>query len=370
MPLRADWAKSAADWTLDLSELEAALSERTKLLVLNTPHNPTGKVFSAAELEGIAHIVRKYPRLVVMSDEVYEFMTFDGLPHARISALPGMFDRTLSIHSAGKTFSATGWRIGYVIGPAPLITPLVRVHQASNFCTPTSLQVATAVAFDAAERDGYFAEFANFLELKRNKLVALLRTAQLDPIVPQVGERENAFPLGRERSLSLRRSSRPDRAAGRLLPARRHDQDRRADQLPAVGGARGHPARGAPRLRRLPPAHREGARRRRRRARRRRSSRSRPPLPLTARALGRSLAQAGVTALPASAFYSEGHRHITDSLARFCFCKVRRARASMSFDALSKARSLWSDPFGPQTDSTLESAFKRIIHSGLSKSPV
>ena len=95
-----------------------------------------------------------------------------------------------------------------------------------------------------------------------------------------------------------------------------------------------------------------------------------PPLPLIARALGRSLAQAGVTALPASAFYSEGHRHITDSLARFCFCKVRRARASMSFDALSKARSLWSDPFGPQTDSTLESAFKRIIHSGLSKSPV
>ena len=88
----------------------------------------------------------------------------------------------------------------------------------------------------------------------------------------------------------------------------------------------------------------------------------------SSRALGR--AQAGVTALPASAFYSEGHRHITDSLARFCFCKVRRARASMSFDALSKARSLWSDPFGPQTDSTLESAFKRIIHSGLSKSPV
>ena len=128
VPLRADWAKSSADWTLDLAELEAALTERTKLLVLNTPHNPTGKVFSAAELEGIAHIVRKYPRLVVMSDEVYEFMTFDGMPHARISALPGMFDRTLSIHSAGKTFSATGWRIGYVIGPAPLITPLVRAR--------------------------------------------------------------------------------------------------------------------------------------------------------------------------------------------------------------------------------------------------
>ena len=275
MPLRADWAKSAADWTLDLSELEAALSERTKLLVLNTPHNPTGKVFSAAELEGIAHIVRKYPRLVVMSDEVYEFMTFDGMPHARISALPGMFDRTLSIHSAGKTFSATGWRIGYVIGPAPLITPLVRVHQASNFCTPTSLQVATAVAFDAAERDGYFAEFANFLELKRNKLVALLRTAQLDPIVPQVGERENAFPLRRERSLSLRRSSRPDRAAGRLLPARRHDQDRLPTNYPlweAPEDIRSRSAATSPSTACSPKVRAAAAD-----ARRRRSSRPPPP---------------------------------------------------------------------------------------------
>ena len=121
--------------------------------MLNTPHNPTGKVFSREELEGIAALVHKYPKLVVMSDEVYEFMVFDDLKvcsdrrdlvmllrcrtrdlasssplrvtvvvfdttskHERISALPGMFDRTLSVHSAGKTFSATGWRIGYVIG--------------------------------------------------------------------------------------------------------------------------------------------------------------------------------------------------------------------------------------------------------------
>ena len=337
MPLRADWAKSAADWTLDLSELEAALSERTKLLVLNTPHNPTGKVFSAAELEGIAHIVRKYPRLVVMSDEVYEFMTFDGLPHARISALPGMFDRTLSIHSAGKTFSATGWRIGYVIGPAPLITPLVRVHQASNFCTPTSLQVATAVAFDAAERDGYFAEFATFLELKRNKLVALLRTAQLDPIVPQGGY----FLLADTTKIAVP-TNYPLWEAPEDIPLEER-RDFAVCRLLTEKAAPPPPTRAPPSV-----------------------ARSRPPP--SSRALGR--AQAGVTALPASAFYSEGHRHITDSLARFCFCKVRRARASMSFDALSEARSLWSDPFGPQTDSTLESAFKRIIHSGLSKSPV
>ena len=160
------------------------------------------------------------------------------------------------------------------------------MHQASNFCTPTSLQVATAVAFDAAERDGYFAEFATFLELKRNKLVALLRTAQLDPIVPQGGYFLLAdttkiavptnYPLW-EAPEDIPLEERRDFAVCRLLT----EKVRRA---PLSWFRR--PASFAP--------HRASS-----------------------RALGR--AQAGVTALPASAFYSEGHRHITDSLARFCF---------------------------------------------------
>jgi hypothetical protein len=146
VPLRTDWASSSGDWTLDLEELDAAMSEKTKMLVLNTPHNPTGKVFTRDELKGISDVVMRYPNVTVLSDEVYEFMTFDGLKHERIATLPGMWERTLSVYSAGKTFSATGWRVGYVVGPQPLITPLVRVHQASNFCTPSALQIAIAIA--------------------------------------------------------------------------------------------------------------------------------------------------------------------------------------------------------------------------------
>ena len=186
VPLRADWAKTSADWFLNLSELEAVLSDKTKLLVLNTPHNPTGKVFSDEELRGICELVKKYPRLIVLSDEVYENMVFDGI-HSRIAALDGMWDKCLSIYSAGKSFSATGWRVGYVFGPAPLITPLVRVHQASNFCTPTTLQVATATAFQYAEEHNYFDKLAQTLKAKRDKLANLLRLSNLEPILPQGG---------------------------------------------------------------------------------------------------------------------------------------------------------------------------------------
>lgn len=102
-------------WSLDLDELRAAFTPRTRLLLLNTPQNPTGKVFSRAELEGIAAIVRDHPRVLVVSDEVYENMAYDttgALPHVSISSLEGMWDRTLLVASAGKTFSITGWKVG------------------------------------------------------------------------------------------------------------------------------------------------------------------------------------------------------------------------------------------------------------------
>eukprot|EP00659_Diplonema_papillatum_P020636 gene20636-31795_t len=186
VPLRADWAQSSGDWKLDMDELAAALSDRTKLLVLNTPHNPTGKVFSREELQAISELVQKYPKLVVLSDEVYEYMVYEG-EHVRIGSLPGMWERTLSVYSAGKTFSATGWRVGYVFGPAPLVVPLVRVHQASNFCTPTVLQVATASALKEAERINYFDDLQKMMKGKRDKLADLLRMANLEPIVPEGG---------------------------------------------------------------------------------------------------------------------------------------------------------------------------------------
>eukprot|EP01060_Flectonema_neradi_P029791 TRINITY_DN419_c7_g1_i1.p1 TRINITY_DN419_c7_g1~~TRINITY_DN419_c7_g1_i1.p1 ORF type:complete len:474 (+),score=71.37 TRINITY_DN419_c7_g1_i1:41-1423(+) len=275
VPLRADWAKTSADWSLNLNELEAVLSDKTKLLVLNTPHNPTGKVFSDEELLGISNLVKKYPRLIVLSDEVYENMVFDGV-HSRIAAIDGMWEKCLSIYSAGKSFSATGWRVGYVFGPAPLITPLVRVHQASNFCTPTTLQVATANAMLHAEEHNYFQNLASELKGKRDKLANLLRLANLEPILPQGGY----FMLCDTTKIALTHP---------------------------------HPLWNAPQD--LPLAERRDF------------------------AVCKVLTEkAGVTAIPASAFYAPEHRHITDSLARFCFCK---------------------------TDETLEAAYQRIVRSGL-----
>ena len=103
---------SAADLRLDLNQLEHLITPKTKMLVLNTPHNPTGKVFSRQELSDICSLMQKYPQVLILSDEVYEFMCFDGLSHERIATMPDMFDRVISLFSAGKTFSCTGWRVG------------------------------------------------------------------------------------------------------------------------------------------------------------------------------------------------------------------------------------------------------------------
>ncbi|POM70837.1 Kynurenine-oxoglutarate transaminase, partial [Phytophthora palmivora] len=136
VPFRFDEAKRAAflsqdahvdehftshDFQADLGKLEKMLTPKTKMLVLNTPHNPTGKVFSRQELLQLADVLERHPNVIVLADEVYEFMTYDGLEHERIAALPGFFDRTISLFSAGKTFSCTGWRAGYAVGPAHLV---------------------------------------------------------------------------------------------------------------------------------------------------------------------------------------------------------------------------------------------------------
>uniref|UniRef100_A0A7S3K078 Aminotransferase class I/classII large domain-containing protein n=1 Tax=Aureoumbra lagunensis TaxID=44058 RepID=A0A7S3K078_9STRA len=252
VPLRADWAKTSADWKLDLNELEAAITSRTKLLVLNTPHNPTGKVFTIDELDGIADIVQRHPGLVVLSDEVYEAMVYDDLEHIHFASRPGMFERTLTVFSAGKTFSATGWRVGYVIGPSQFVQPLVRVHQASNFSTPTPLQVAIAIAFERCDEFNYLENLKLTLQAKRDKLCRLLRVAGLAPIVPQGGyflladttkiAANTPFPLW-EAPEDIPLRDRRDFAVCRLLCER-----------------------------------------------------------------------AGVTAIPASAFFSQGHRHITGTL--------------------------------------------------------
>ena len=109
------------DFAVDVDSLSAAFSERTRLVLLNSPHNPTGKVFTRAELELVADLARRHDAWVV-TDEVYEHITFDGVAHIPMATLPGMAERTLTISSAGKTFSATGWKVGWVTGPCLLYT--------------------------------------------------------------------------------------------------------------------------------------------------------------------------------------------------------------------------------------------------------
>ncbi|MBB5872909.1 N-succinyldiaminopimelate aminotransferase [Allocatelliglobosispora scoriae] len=128
----------------DPAELRAAITPKTRLLLLNSPHNPTGKVFTAAELTLIAELCVEHD-LIAVTDEVYEYLTFDGAEHIPLATLPGMRERTLTISSAGKTFSATGWKIGWVCGPAPLVAAARKAKQFLTFAGGTPFQAAIAV---------------------------------------------------------------------------------------------------------------------------------------------------------------------------------------------------------------------------------
>lgn len=159
-------AFSSADFRVDIDKLERAITPATKMLVLNTPHNPTGKVFAKAELEQIAQVLARHPHVLVLADEVYEFMAFDGLPHERFAALPGMFDRTISLFSAGKTFSCTGWRVGYAVAPAHLTTAITKAHSTVPFCGTTPFEVAMASCFTQVRTNGYLDELKATLEVR------------------------------------------------------------------------------------------------------------------------------------------------------------------------------------------------------------
>ena len=156
-------------WELPRAELAAAFGPRTKAILLNTPMNPTGKVFTAAELAFIADLLAKHDAYAVC-DEVYEHLTFDGWRHIPLMSLPGMRERCLRIGSAGKTFSLTGWKVGYVSGPAALCAVVAKAHQNLTFTTPPNLQRAVAVGL--AKDDAYFAGLAEALQGKRDRLSA------------------------------------------------------------------------------------------------------------------------------------------------------------------------------------------------------
>lgn len=140
------------EWKIDFDLLRQKINEKTKLLILNTPNNPTGKILSESELDEIAKIVQEYPNLYILSDEVYEHMIFDE--YAKLPRMATrLFDRTISIMSAGKIFSATGIRVGWAIGPSKLIKQINSIHQYSSFCLYDPLQNTIADCLDAANNE-------------------------------------------------------------------------------------------------------------------------------------------------------------------------------------------------------------------------
>jgi N-succinyldiaminopimelate aminotransferase len=155
------------DWSLSPRALEAAFSDKTKLILMNTPMNPASKVFDRAELELIADAVASHGAYAVC-DEVYEHITFDGRAHIPLATLPGMRERCLRIGSAGKTFSLTGWKVGYVSGPARLVSAVEKAHQFVTFATNGALQYAVAAGL--AMPDSYFTQLAADQQQKRDRL--------------------------------------------------------------------------------------------------------------------------------------------------------------------------------------------------------
>ncbi|MFY9915493.1 MAG: pyridoxal phosphate-dependent aminotransferase [Nocardioidaceae bacterium] len=172
----------APDFRLNVDELRRAVTARTRLLLVNSPHNPTGTVLTDDELRAIAEIACEHDLLVV-TDEVYEHLTFDGIVHRPLASYDGMRDRTLTISSGGKTFSFTGWKVGWAIGPADLVRAVMMAKQFMTFTSGAPLQPAIAAALDLD--DSYYTDLRTSLQAKRDRLCEGLRTVGFDVFVPQ-----------------------------------------------------------------------------------------------------------------------------------------------------------------------------------------
>ena len=164
-------------WDLDTDELASLFCDKTKLILLNNPQNPSGKAYSSAELQIIADLVTKHNCFAVL-DEVYEHLVFDGARHASLMSLPGMRSRCIKIGSAGKTFSLCGWKVGYAAADASIIKHVAKAHQFLTFTTPPNLQ--RAVAFGLGKGEAYFRGLAAETEAKRDRLAAGLTAAGFD----------------------------------------------------------------------------------------------------------------------------------------------------------------------------------------------
>ena len=169
------------DWHFSMDQLRACINDRTRFILVNTPSNPSGKIFTRQELEAIAELCRGHD-LIAVTDEIYEYFTYD-LPHISLASLPDMAERTITITGASKTFAVTGHRIGYAAAPAPVIERMAVLHDILYICAPHPLQRGVVAALDLP--DSYYADMCADFRAKRDLLADTLRGRNFQPFVPQ-----------------------------------------------------------------------------------------------------------------------------------------------------------------------------------------
>jgi len=173
----------APDWTFSAADVERAITPRTKAIIVNSPGNPSGKVFSRQELEYIAAIAQQYD-LFVFTDEIYEYFLYDGRTHVSVATLPDMADRTITIGGYSKTFSITGWRIGYSVAAARWAQAIGAMNDLLYVCAPTPLQAGVAAGIQELP-DSFYRDLAGNYQQKRDRFCQALAKAGLTPSIPQ-----------------------------------------------------------------------------------------------------------------------------------------------------------------------------------------
>jgi aminotransferase len=172
----------APDWSIDFDALEETITKRTKAVVVNTPANPTGKVWSRGELQQLVDVLEAHD-LYAITDEIYEYMTYDGQEHLSLAALPGAYERTITISGFSKTYNMTGWRLGYAVGPRPLIEPMGLLNDLVYVCAPTPLQHGVEAAFSMDEQ--YFDNLLNDYRRRRTLMCTTLQEIGFDAPLPE-----------------------------------------------------------------------------------------------------------------------------------------------------------------------------------------
>jgi aspartate/methionine/tyrosine aminotransferase len=170
-----------AHWTFDPEELGKAFNRRTRAIIVNTPHNPTGKAYSREELTVIAELCGKHDALAI-TDEVYEHILYDDAIHTRLATLPGMAERTLTISSLGKTFSVTGWKVGWALGPASLVHAVNQAHQFITYAVASPLQAAAATALNLPS--SFFENLQVNYQARRDRMVKILEHVGFEVFKP------------------------------------------------------------------------------------------------------------------------------------------------------------------------------------------